>query len=80
MSLCLPQANPCTAVVCSPNDAGFEVYPSDCVLVPPSTSPDRKSCGAVSGHPHYYDCGHSLLGPPCVSIGVGSVGGAFCCP
>jgi len=80
-SLCMPEAHPCTGFVCSPGDAGYEVYPSDCQLRVP-TGHDAISCNTEPGLPNYYVCGSSLLGPPCVVQGgiLGSVGGDFCCP
>jgi hypothetical protein len=80
-SLCMPEAHPCTGFVCSTNDAGYEVYPSDCQLRVP-IGPDAPSCKTEPGRPNYYVCGPSLLGPPCVVQGgvLGSVGGNFCCP
>ena len=81
VSICMPNAHPCTGIVCSPNDAGYEVYPSDCQLRVPR-GPDDISCRLQAGTPNYYVCGPSLLGPPCVvqGGGLGSVGGNFCCP
>jgi hypothetical protein len=79
-SLCLPKAHTCAAAVCSPDDAGFEVYPTDCQLVRP-VGPDDPAgkCKLHAGLPNYYLCGPSLLGPPCVNVGLG-LNGAFCCP
>jgi hypothetical protein len=81
VSICMPEAHPCTGVVCSPSDAGYEVYPSDCQLRKP-IGPDDPSCKTEPGRPNYYVCGPSLLGPPCVvqGSGLGTVGGNFCCP
>jgi hypothetical protein len=79
-SLCLPKAHTCAAAVCSPDDAGFEVYPTDCQLIKPIGPDDPAGkCKLLAGLPNYYLCGPSLLGPPCVNVGLG-LNGAFCCP
>jgi hypothetical protein len=76
-SLCLPEGNACSSVVCGGIDGGgYEVYPSDCSR---SASGDSTFCTGKEGHPRAYVCQTSVLTDPCVPASVGTSGGIFCC-
>jgi len=76
-SACLPTAEECSALVCSPNGAGYDPYPSDCTR---RVSGDATFCMTTSGKPHAYACDASVLSDPCVTAQIAAKGGIFCCP
>lgn len=76
-SACLPTAEECSALVCSPNGAGYDPYPSDCTR---RVSGDPTFCMTTAGKPHAYACDSSVLSDPCVTAQIAAKGGIFCCP
>jgi hypothetical protein len=76
-NVCVPQTLTCSLVACSPDDGGYEVYPTDCGQ---SASCDVQFCGG-SRPPHCYRCDNSVLAAPCTTVSFNpSIGNIFCCP